>query len=414
MCHLGRALEKDLCGRLPAGTEIKMIKRLVSMAVVIGGAILSMVLAPGTAWAEKRVALIVGNSTYQTVPQLPNPSRDAASMAKLFKDAGFDSVDVALNVGNLEFKRAIRKFEAAADQADIAVVYYAGHGLEISGTNYLIPVDARLASDRDADDEAIPLERMVSSADGAKRLRLVILDACRDNPFVNTMRRERKMASRAVTAGLGKVEPTSTDTLIAYAAKAGSTADDGDGQHSPFTTAILKNLTVPGLDVRLAFGRVRDEVLKTTGNRQEPFVYGSLGGGNVALVPAPAVPQEASVNEVKADYELVEKFGTVRAWQVFLDNHPKGFYSDLARAQIERLNAQPQPQLASLSPTAPEKTPSTRESTSKEALEWDKVKDSTESFGAAEIHQALPGFAAGDQRPEADGYPEAGRPGTRG
>jgi uncharacterized caspase-like protein len=253
MCHLGRALEKDLCGRLPAGTEIKMIKRLVSMAVVIGGAILSMVLAPGTAWAEKRVALIVGNSTYQTVPQLPNPSRDAASMAKLFKDAGFDSVDVALNVGNLEFKRAIRKFEAAADQADIAVVYYAGHGLEISGTNYLIPVDARLASDRDADDEAIPLERMVSSADGAKRLRLVILDACRDNPFVNTMRRERKMASRAVTAGLGKVEPTSTDTLIAYAAKAGSTADDGDGQHSPFTTAILKNLTVPGLDVRLAF-----------------------------------------------------------------------------------------------------------------------------------------------------------------
>ena len=92
------------------------------------------------------------------------------------------------------------------------------------------------------------------------------------------MRRERKVASRAVVAGLGKVEPTSTDTLIAYAAKAGSTADDGDGDHSPFTTSLLKNLTVPGLDVRLAFGRVRDEVLKTTGNRQEPFVYGSLPG----------------------------------------------------------------------------------------------------------------------------------------
>ena len=143
-----------------------------------------MVLAPDAAWAEKRVALIVGNSTYQTVPQLPNPSRDATSVAKMFRDAGFDSVDVALNVGNLEFKRAIRKFEATADQADIAVVYYAGHGLEIGGTNYLIPVDARLASDRDADDEAIPLERLVSSADGARRLRLIILDACRDNPFV--------------------------------------------------------------------------------------------------------------------------------------------------------------------------------------------------------------------------------------
>jgi hypothetical protein len=343
------------------------------MAAVIGGAILSMVLAPDAAWAEKRVALIVGNSTYQTVPQLPNPSRDATSVAKLFRDAGFDSVEIALNVGNLEFKRAIRKFETTADQADIAVVYYAGHGLEIGGTNYLIPIDARLASDRDADDEAIPLERMVSSADGAKRLRLVILDACRDNPFVTVMRRERKVANRAVTSGLGRVEPTSTDTLIAYAAKAGSTADDGDGLHSPFTSAVLKNLTIPGLDVRLAFGRVRDEVLKTTGNRQEPFVYGSLGGGNVALVPAPAVPQEAPVNEVKADYELVEKFGTVRAWQVFLDNHPKGFYSDLARAQIERLS---QPQLASLTPV--DRSPPSRETPSREALEWEKVKDSTD------------------------------------
>jgi hypothetical protein len=354
-----------------------MIKRLVPMAAVIGGAILSMVLAPVAAWADKRVALIVGNSTYQTVPQLPNPARDANAVAKMFRDAGFDSVDVQLNVGNLEFKRSIRKFEAAADQADIAVVYYAGHGLEIAGTNYLIPVDARLASDRDADDEAILLERLVSSADGARRLRLLILDACRDNPFLHTMRRERKVASRGVVAGLGKVEPTSTDTLIAYAAKAGSTADDGDGQHSPFTTSLLKNLTVPGLDVRLAFGRVRDEVLKSTGNRQEPFVYGSLGGGNISLVPAPAVQQEAPMSDVKADYELVEKVGTARAWQVFLGTHPKGFYADLARAQIERLNAQPSVTLAAL-PPAPAPAPTSRETPSKEALEWDKVKDSAD------------------------------------
>jgi len=126
------------------------------MAAIIGGAILSMVLAPDAAWADKRVALIVGNSTYQTVPQLPNPSRDASAVAKMFRDAGFDSVDLQLNVGNLEFKRSIRKFEALADHADIAVLYYAGHGLEISGTNYLIPVDARLASDRDADDASDP------------------------------------------------------------------------------------------------------------------------------------------------------------------------------------------------------------------------------------------------------------------
>lgn len=355
-----------------AGFDRKMIKRLVPFAALIGGAILW--LAPDTAWAEKRVALIVGNSNYQTVPQLANPSRDANAVARMFRDAGFDSVEVHINVGNLEFKRAIRKFETSADQADIAVVYYAGHGLELAGTNYLIPTDARLASDRDADDEAILLERLVSSADGAKRLRLVILDACRDNPFATSMRRERKTASRAVLPGLGRVEPTSTDTLIAYAAKAGSTADDGDGQHSPFTAAVLKNLTVPGLDVRLAFGRVRDEVLKTTSNRQEPFVYGSLGGGNISLVPASAASQDAAVTDVKADFDLVQKIGSRRAWEVFLGTHPTGFYADLARAQME--NAPPTNMIIAALP--PQPAPSARESSSKEAVEWDRLKESTD------------------------------------
>jgi Caspase domain len=351
-----------------------MFKHLGSLLAAIGGFFLAMMLATTAAWAEKRVALVVGNSSYQTVPQLPNPSRDATSVAKMFRDAGFDTVDTQLDVGNLEFKRAIRKFETIADQADIAVVYYAGHGLEISGVNYLIPIDARLASDRDAEDEAIPLERLVSSADGAKRLRLIILDACRDNPFVRVMRRERKTASRAVSAGLGKVEPTSTDTLIAYAAKAGSTADDGDGLHSPFTTAVLKNLTVPGLDVRLAFGRVRDEVLKATASRQEPFVYGSLGGGNIALVPAPTVAREAPASDVKADYELVQQIGSKRAWEVFLGTHPTGFYADLARAQIEALSNKGNVNLAALpQPPAP-----SREAPTRESLEWDRIKDSAD------------------------------------
>src|ERR1700748_1139228 len=224
-----------------------MVRRLISGAAMIGATSVAMVMAPAAAWADKRVALVVGNSAYQNVATLPNPSGDANAVAKMFRDAGFDSVDVLTNAGNLDFKRAIRKFESVADQADIAVVYYAGHGIEIAGNNYLIPIDARLASDRDADDEAIPLERLVSSADGAKRLRLVILDACRDNPLGGTLRRHdaNRPGSRAVTGGLGKVEPTSTDTLIAYAAKAGSTADDGDGEHSPFTAAILKDLTLP-------------------------------------------------------------------------------------------------------------------------------------------------------------------------
>ena len=142
--------------------------------------------------AEKRVALVVGNSNYRNVARLPNPERDATSMAKLFRDAGFDTVVEANNVGNLDFKRAIRRFEDASQDADIAVVYYAGHGIEVGGVNYLVPTDAKLASDRDAEDEAISLNRVVESVDFAKRLRLIILDACRDNPLVATMKRLRR------------------------------------------------------------------------------------------------------------------------------------------------------------------------------------------------------------------------------
>src|SRR5262249_31510855 len=176
----------------------------------------------------------------QTVNSLPNPSRDATAIARMFKDAGFDSVDTLVDVGNLDFKRGIRKFEDIASDADVAVIYYAGHGIEIGGTNYLIPIDARLASDPDAPDQAITLDRLVTSADSAKKLRVVILDACRDNPFTATMRRDSLAAKRGISSGLTRVDPSTTDTLIAYAAKAGSTAEDGDGDHSPFTSALLK------------------------------------------------------------------------------------------------------------------------------------------------------------------------------
>ncbi len=291
----------------------------------------------------------------------------------MFKDAGFETIETYLDVGNLDFKRAIRKFEDTAVDSDIAVLYYAGHGLEIGGTNYLIPIDARLASDRDAPDEAIPLDRLVLSADGAKKLRVIILDACRDNPYAGKMRRESRAALRAVSAGLGKVEPSSTDTLIAYAAKAGSTAEDGDRDHSPFTAALLKHLTVPGLDLRLAFGRVKDEVMKSTNGRQEPFVYGSLGGGNYSLVSAPAEVKgatTAAAADVKADYDLVEKIGSRKAWEVFLTTHKTGFYADLAREQLKKF-----PEVASLGapvvPLQPSRGPSTRE-----LLDWEKVKDS--------------------------------------
>src|SRR4029434_10718828 len=155
-------------------------------------------------------------------------------------------------------------------------------GIEVDGTNYLIPVDAKLERDTDVYDEAFSLDRVLLAIEPAKQLRLVILDACRDNPFAKSMK--RTVASRAIGQVLAKIEPTSPNMLIAYSAKAGSTAADGDGKNSPFTVALSRHLTTPGLDVRRAFGYVRDDVLKTTNNRQEPFVYGSLGGEELPLV----------------------------------------------------------------------------------------------------------------------------------
>ena len=246
----------------------------------------------GPALAEKRVALVLGNSAYQNVAPLANPVNDSAKIASTLKDAGFDVVDSAAISPAADTRRALRDFADRARDADIAVVYYAGHGIEVDGGNYLIPVDARLERDTDVYDEALSLDRVLIAIEPAKKLRLVILDACRDNPFSRTMK--RTVASRAIGQGLAKVEPTSPNVLIAYSAKAGSTAADGDGKNSPFTAALSHHLTKPGLDVRRAFGFVRDEVLKTTGNKQEPFVYGSLGGEDVPLVPAPARPAPAA------------------------------------------------------------------------------------------------------------------------
>lgn len=309
------------------------------LAIVLGMVLAAMTVAATDLRAERRVALVIGNGAYEHAAQLSNPVNDAMAVADLFREAGFDVVDARENLGSLEIKRAIREFTAQTRNADIAVVYFAGHGIEVSGTNYLIPVDAKLANDFDAEDEALALDRVVRALEPAKRLRLVILDACRDNPFLRTM--QRTLALRAVVGGLAKVEPTSTDTLIAFAARAGSTAADGDGVNSPFTTALLKNLAQPGLDVRLAFGRVRDDVLKSTGSRQEPFVYGSLGGSTVALVPeqkhdaTPAV----SASDVRRDYELAERVGTAEAWDSFLAVYKSGFYADLARAARAKVAA---------------------------------------------------------------------------
>jgi esterase/lipase superfamily enzyme len=218
------------------------------------------------------------------------------------------------------------------------LVYYAGYGIAVNGTNYLVPVDASLRREVDVEDETVSVDRVLWAL-RPKRLKLIILDACRDNPFIKTM--TRPLQAR-VAVGMAGVDPTAPDnTLIALSAKAGTVAADGAGTHSPYATALLNNLLTPGLDVRLSLGRIRDQVLADTAGRQEPYIYGSLGGASVPLVPAAAAvatPVEpADAARLRTEYEIVARIGTREAWDLFIATHPNGVYADLAKAQRKKL-----------------------------------------------------------------------------
>jgi tetratricopeptide (TPR) repeat protein len=224
--------------------------------------------------AETRVALVIGNSSYSNAGSLPNARGDAEKIAATLRRVGFSTVTLSLDLPREKISEALKSFAALADRADWAVVYYAGHGIEFGGANYLIPTDAKIASDRDISFETVSLDQVMIAVEGAQKLRLVILDACRDNPFAKTMR--RTMPTRSLGRGLTRVEPEGA-TLVVFAAKDGQVANDGDaGGNSPFATAFAKYIETPGLEINFLFRKVRDDVLTATGRRQEPFVYGSL------------------------------------------------------------------------------------------------------------------------------------------
>jgi tetratricopeptide (TPR) repeat protein len=233
-----------------------------------------VVAATAPAPVGRRVALVIGNNAYQNVAQLTNPTNDAKLIADALKQDGF-AVTLADDLNHDGLIKALRAFADTADSADWAVVYYAGHGIEMAGTNYLIPVDAKLVSDRDVDFEAVPLNQVFTAIDGAHVLRMVILDACRDNPFAVSMKRTAQ--GRDIGRGLARIEPV-RGTEVVYSAKEGTIAADGDGADGPFATELARYLTQPGIEVDKLFRLVRDDVLKDTGDRQEPFVYGSLPG----------------------------------------------------------------------------------------------------------------------------------------
>jgi tetratricopeptide (TPR) repeat protein len=232
--------------------------------------------APGATPSRERsnrVALVIGNAAYQNVAPLTNAGRDAEALAAEFDALGFRKVTLLRDLSREQMFTALRAFAKDAETSDWAVIYFAGHGLEMGGVNWLAPVDAQFKTDRDVRLEAVSIDELSAAIEGVRGLRLIVLDACRNNPFAPQMRLTN--STRSLGTGLARVEPEG-GTMVAYAAKAGQVAHDGDDGNSPFMKALLKRLKQPGLEISMLFRFVRDDVLAATGRQQEPFVYGSL------------------------------------------------------------------------------------------------------------------------------------------
>ncbi len=244
------------------------------------------------AWAQQRVALVIGNGAYATLPRLPNPPTDAKAIAARLGQLGFD-VAAGTDLSKAAMDQALRAFGRRAEQADVAMVFYAGHGVQVGGRNYLVPVDAALPTrEQDLRYDFVDVAAVMEELAGARQLRIVVLDACRDNPIPAELHHS---VGRGLATEHGLAAPPGLDnTLIAYATATDAIAEDGSGADSPFTTALLHHLDDPGLDIRLMFGRVRDEVRRATGNRQNPFVYESLGGDAFYFHPATETAAAAS------------------------------------------------------------------------------------------------------------------------
>ena len=301
---------------------------------------LTLATLPASAQAPRRVALVIGNAVYDHAGRLANPPNDTRLVAGALAQAGFQTVDAKSDLGYQAFGRALRDFRARAAGAQVALVYYAGHGIEGSGKNWLIPVDATLGSEYDLNYEAINLEQVMDALSGAD-LRVVILDACRDNPLGRNWTR----GTRAVSRGLAPVE--ADDVLVIYAAAPGMTAADGAvAANSPFATALARRLPEPGLAIQLLGGRVRDDVLRATGNVQRPFVSASITGEPIYLVSGAGVTAQALSVQDGAALEIAvwqsaQAANTPVAYNEYLSQYPDGRFAAFARQGIATLSTPP-------------------------------------------------------------------------
>src|SRR3954454_352915 len=316
---------------------------MLTRLMMLTGLLAATLVTASAAHADRRVALVVGNSAYSNAASLRNPRNDAADMAETLKKLGFE-VELGLDLDQQNFAVTIEKFARAQDGADVGLFFYAGHGLQLNDKNYLVSTNARLDNEFLLSSETIGLEAIVRLMESKTAVNLVFLDACRNNPLADNLRRglEATKRSASLGRGLARVEPNSRDTLIAFAAAPGQVAVDGDDRNSPFTTSLLRNIPRPSVEVSVMLKEVSADVRRATANAQRPQQLSDMSRTFyfVAASPLPASDAAAAapVSEpvAKALAPLVTP-GDDRAFDVAFWNAAQAANDcDAVRAYLQR------------------------------------------------------------------------------
>ncbi|MEC9367800.1 MAG: caspase family protein [Pseudomonadota bacterium] len=352
---------------------------------------LFLVLAVGaqeSAVAAQKVALVIGNSTYKHATELKNPRNDATDLATALERLGFKVVP-GFDLDKREMERKIREFSTHLSGADVALFFYAGHGLQVSGQNYLAPVDARLSDDADLDFETVPLGLVLRQMERDSKTNIVFLDACRDNPLARNLAQSMGTRSAAVGRGLARIE-TGVGTMIAFATQPGNVALDGTGRNSPFTAALLNNIALPGLDISQMMIGVRRQVIEVTGGKQVPWEHSSLTGqfffsGKVTVEvkkPERTEPETggggtSKPNEAAQAWATVQETKSRAVLQTFIDSFPGTVYAEFAKARLKEMG----PQVAAVPKPEPVRPPEPdRPSGSGASADAEKIAAEAENY----------------------------------
>ena len=317
--------------------------------------------------AERRIALVVGNSDYQHVGKLANPRNDAEDLSLHLESLGFEVMG-GTDLDRRSLVEQLIKFGRAAGSADVALFFYAGHGIQVGGQNYLVPVDAMVEYEAEADISLVSLSGVLQQMERGSETNLIFLDACRNNPFADELARSENRSAQSISKGLGRVQ-SGSGTFIAFATQPDAVASDGQGRNSPFTGALLKHISVPGQSISDLMIEVRNDVMASTGGKQVPWDSSSLTGrfefaAQRQQSASRQAPPAASADSEKDAYQQAVEVGSCGALEAFVRRYPDSFYADLARERSGAACAAPTAkQVASAASTATSVRSAVREGT---------------------------------------------------